>query len=126
MERQQHELTVLKLHQAEASLRDVLGKTASGMERSGNNASCKETALVEQVSMLKTDLFEAQRTSQSAKALGEEVKGLQRQLKRTKEESLKVDEERHELFVECGNLRKQLTDANERSVVCLHDACVNL
>jgi hypothetical protein len=119
VERQQHEITVLKLQQAEASLRDVLGKTASDTERLKNNPSCKETALEEQVSMLKNDLLEAQRNIQSTKALEEEVKGLQRQLKRTKEESLKVDEERHTLFVECSNLRKQLTEANQCSVVCL-------
>jgi predicted nuclease with TOPRIM domain len=126
-EQQQHDLTRLKLSQAEASLRESLAKANNQAERSHSAASANEAKLQQEVVQLQRELADALRASATPMSSRvEEVRELEQQLQRVKKEAAGAEDERRKASQDCSDLRKQLSEANQRVLVRNSYPCMDL
>ena len=122
-EQQQHDLTRLKLSKAEASLREALSRAAAHADSAHSNASAREQSLQEQVQGLTQELMEARDSAHAnAGGLSAGVNAVDAntdvsQLQRAQRDAANAEESRQGMSRECGELRKQLTESNQRILV---------
>ena len=114
-EQQQHDLTKLKLNKAEASLRDALARAAVSADAAHTSAGAREARLQERVSSLEEELADAKR--RAAQEQGSDMAALRKELERAQREAREAEDARKGMSGECGELRKQLTEANQRVLV---------
>ena len=118
-EKSAHQATTAQLRQAEIALREAVDKANSAADRVSAAASKKEAQLLNQVASIKRQLVEAQHAAPPAASNGQATKALERQLKRSREDNLRLEQELHEMSSECADLRRQLTEATQRALVCI-------
>jgi predicted nuclease with TOPRIM domain len=105
------------MRQTEASLREALSAASSEAQQLSSGCSVKESALLDEVVALRRQVQDSRRFGKTSEALAEEVKALEKDLQRCKEEQAKVEAERRELAGTCDGLRKELEVAKQDAVV---------
>ena len=116
-EQQQHDLTRLKLSKAEASLREALSRAAAHADSAHSSASAREQRLQQQVQGLTQELMEARDSAQANAGLSAGASADDSQLQRAQRDAVDAEESRQSMSRECGELRKQLTESNQRILV---------
>ena len=124
-EQQQHDLTKVKLNRAEASLRDAIARQSSQKASADGSASEREQVLADEVQRLTDQLSSKDQSPKHDKpaTVSEDLVTLRKQLQRAKAEVADAEGERKRYAEECSDLRHQLTQANQKVLVCFQAPC---
>jgi predicted RNase H-like nuclease (RuvC/YqgF family) len=122
-ERQSRDHELQQMRQTEASLREALSAAYSEAQQLRSGCNTKEAALLDEVAMLSRELKDTRRSGKTSEALAEEVKALDKDLQRCKEEQAIAEAQQGELSSTCDSLRKELEVAKQEAVVW-HCSCM--
>jgi predicted nuclease with TOPRIM domain len=121
-EQQQHDLTRLKLSQAEASLRDALSRATAQSQQANSVDNSEE--LQQQVDVLRDELHAIQQGHRPSSPTGrncswpDDAEQLRSQVHRLQQDAHSAEEAWRAAAEESSALREQLTEANQRVLVC--------
>lgn len=116
-ERAQHAALVSQARQTEDALREALSAAHGEAQQLRDDCGLKESALLDEVTRLRQEVRDARRTGKTSEALAEEVRALEADLQRARDELARADQGRQASGREADDLKGALAATQREAAV---------